>query len=1465
MGVCLVLLIMGTTDSFFAQTKFDHNRQIAGWYAPWDLSLGSLMVTGGIYSHRDINNQIGTYRRAIDIGANENTPVLAAFSGVVVTSRWIPDSADGDSDSEDDQKGLIVIEHDEGVVAGYCSVYLHLNESAFGWNSNTIMSEHVVTGQYLGKSGIGWNAAHIHFAVYEQFHPNGKYDNQSHCDDYSTNGAHMREVIPHFVNDNRDPVYGNYIPSFNSMTNPPADSMPMQNYRTFSDVPLYSNMETKQLNPFYPYVEVIADMKGTQRTGTFGVGFITKAEFVSMLIRTMGEYVTYNVNGDHCIFEDVCFKSNVHYHSIRKCVTLGICSSGSKFEPDKLMWRYAMAKFVSLAREGRNAPNANFPACTTRPYTDVPVDDTFCRYVKRLKAIYAQEGEVLTSDSRFSGDSAISRIAAAKYIVIGLGEKDRIPKFVDVWWDSPFYRWVMDNFDEGIVKGCRDNLYCASDNATPGQLAKMIVEGMGEARTYSDGYMPFKDVPPTDTFYHYIRRLVELGRGKGYFVANPAAFFGTNDALNRYKMVEMVVWALEIKGVRCNKELRQKFPDVPPSDGFYREVQCAYKYGIVRGKSDGRFHGSDSTNRLEVAKVIALAINYRFGGDNRDEPGSPTNGQCRSSTRSFSVQPLGEVYFKLNEETSECYTINYPFAQGGAASVSSKNAVGTSKQLVTLSPSLFGINTNFTIELLDINEQLVKKVENVSAFNPIELEWDAAREPVRYMRITNRATGTKSNYAYFGTNVESSICNEIYKVCASAANNDLALAVDGNSSTAWSAGTFAPVWYEIDLGSMKPFYGLNIVLEQSPSGNTNFLVSTAGEDRLFEEYHSFVGNTQAGSELKRQDVTGFNVRYVRIQAISSPSWISFREVVIYNNPPQTNLYRTWEGFNILEQTETACQNTRLAVYLVRKNADGTYHIIVHRENAPEVWDHSLITDVSSRALEVSGCEVRLTQGSRKALHILEPTGDPTYAWRIRFVKMEDLQTIFRTWNGVTIISQLETMCEGSRIAVYLVDVSEGRHLFVHRPDSPDWIDTKLIVNSDSTNLGVVGCEVRIHTNGQKAVYQLTKTNDPEHLWGIVFVKMENLSQGDISRTWDGVTILAQSEMWCNGTRLAVYLSDLRDGRHLLIHRPDSPDWVDSKLIVNFDSKNMTVNGCQITLIQMDMMNAVTLALPVEDGSGRWGLKFTGWFFQGFYRDWANVTKLQQIGTNCNGAHLAVYLADFNDGRHIVVHRENAPEWYDNRLITDANSHTLMVSGCEVRLTQGNRVALHRLVPTSDPVYAWRIEFITTENLVPPTVFRSFEEMQILEQTVTTCGDTELAVYLVGNQDKYLVANRADSVDAWDHNVPVGADSSGLTVSGCDVSLGGNQVSASSVISSTVDFKLYPSQDTVYVWQFEKVAPVEPEVPINPTTEPTVIPVDTPTPTQTPVSDPVATPTATPLPIDDGNDESNLLFLPLIVR
>ena len=112
------------------------------------------------------------------------------------------------------------------------------------------------------------------------------------------------------------------------------------------------------------------------------------------------------------------------------------------------------------------------------------------------------------------------------------------------------------------------------------------------------------------------------------------------------------------------------------------------------------------------------------------------------------------------------------------------------------------------------------------------------------------------------------------------------LAVDGDLSTAWNAGAFAPQWIEIDLGEPRSIYGISLLTAQSPKGETvhRILGKTNGAD-AYRVLHGFAGATIDGQWLRYSPPAPWeNLRFLRIETTDSPSWVSWREILIQLEP-----------------------------------------------------------------------------------------------------------------------------------------------------------------------------------------------------------------------------------------------------------------------------------------------------------------------------------------------------------------------------------------------------------------------------------------------------------------------------------------------------------------------------------------------------------------------------------------------------
>jgi hypothetical protein len=135
--------------------------------------------------------------------------------------------------------------------------------------------------------------------------------------------------------------------------------------------------------------------------------------------------------------------------------------------------------------------------------------------------------------------------------------------------------------------------------------------------------------------------------------------------------------------------------------------------------------------------------------------------------------------------------------------------------------------------------------------------------------------------------------------CAPAGPRDLALgkpvtassqaqypaadAVDGNPATLWGAGAGPPQWIEIDLGASTTVARIRLIAAQDPAGTTDHRVYLRGPNPS-DPYVLVAEPIGATHDRQEIDVGGgapwTNVRFVRIETVSSPSWVSWREIEV---------------------------------------------------------------------------------------------------------------------------------------------------------------------------------------------------------------------------------------------------------------------------------------------------------------------------------------------------------------------------------------------------------------------------------------------------------------------------------------------------------------------------------------------------------------------------------------------------------
>jgi len=172
-------------------------------------------------------------------------------------------------------------------------------------------------------------------------------------------------------------------------------------------------------------------------------------------------------------FTDV-LPTDYYYEAVRYLYCAGVISgySDNTFRPYNSSTRGQLTKIVVL---GFGFPLYTPPQPT---FIDVPTTHTFYQYIETA----AFEGLVSGySDGTFRPQNDVTRAQVLKVVVEAAGWpllNPPTPIFSDVAPGSAFYQYVETAYDRGIISGYADGTFRPSNNATRGQISKIVYEAI---------------------------------------------------------------------------------------------------------------------------------------------------------------------------------------------------------------------------------------------------------------------------------------------------------------------------------------------------------------------------------------------------------------------------------------------------------------------------------------------------------------------------------------------------------------------------------------------------------------------------------------------------------------------------------------------------------------------------------------------------------------------------------------------------------------------------------------------------------------------------------------------------------------------------------------------------------------------------------------------------------------------------
>ncbi len=114
-------------------------------------------------------------------------------------------------------------------------------------------------------------------------------------------------------------------------------------------------------------------------------------------------------------------------------------------------------------------------------------------------------------------------------------------------------------------------------------------------------------------------------------------------------------------------------------------------------------------------------------------------------------------------------------------------------------------------------------------------------------------------------------------------------ALDESVETSWQSGADAPQWIKIDLGAGHTIAEVRLLVGQWPEGETRHRVyfrqaGTTDNAANWQLAHEFIQPTADLDWLSFSlETPAFNIQYVMVETVSSPSWVSWREIEVFGS------------------------------------------------------------------------------------------------------------------------------------------------------------------------------------------------------------------------------------------------------------------------------------------------------------------------------------------------------------------------------------------------------------------------------------------------------------------------------------------------------------------------------------------------------------------------------------------------------
>lgn len=128
-------------------------------------------------------------------------------------------------------------------------------------------------------------------------------------------------------------------------------------------------------------------------------------------------------------------------------------------------------------------------------------------------------------------------------------------------------------------------------------------------------------------------------------------------------------------------------------------------------------------------------------------------------------------------------------------------------------------------------------------------------------------------------------------------NSSPSYVLDGNPSTGWNSGGYAPQWIQIDLGQPHTINRIRLKSGQSPDGHTINIIYLGNAQAVFTLYLTLDQVTKAGEWIDipfMSPVEG--IRYINVTSTLSPSWIAWEDIEVYDTSSTVTQHLKYFGY-----------------------------------------------------------------------------------------------------------------------------------------------------------------------------------------------------------------------------------------------------------------------------------------------------------------------------------------------------------------------------------------------------------------------------------------------------------------------------------------------------------------------------------------------------------------------------------------